>query len=454
MTRVFRRLPVAFALILIAAVGIFASLDKVPFLGKTSTVGYGYGGANNPATYVPVNPTRLCDTRGGEAVFGNRCGTSPLGPNEVRTVDVSYEGSPIPYTAFAVVLNVIAVDPTSDTFVSVYAPGSQPTPPLISDINTSAGSNIADLVTVATASDGSGNMDFYNHLGNTQLVVDIEGYYQQAAGTGVQPGEYHPLTPTRICDTRSDSVCGGTLAAGAAVGFKVLTPSVTPGHVAAALFNLTAVRHTTGTFLTVSKAAADNSCSVATATTSNLNGDANVDQAARILSETNNNGWVCVFNPIGGGSVDFAVDLDGWMGRGNESNAGLQFQPSDPFRLCDTRSGAGTECSGLTIGATTTVQITVAGVDGVPATGNSTSPLVVATNVAGIQGTQDTYFTLFQAGSSKPGTSDVNPSMGAIMANAGYIQLSTSGGAFNLYNHSGNINALADVAGWFVTAGP
>ena len=78
----------------------------------------------------------------------------------------------IPSGAKAVVLNLTAVSPTAQTYLSVY-PG--PTKPLVSDINPAAGIRRANLV-VATLS-ASGTITIYNFTGSLNVVVDVSGWY-------------------------------------------------------------------------------------------------------------------------------------------------------------------------------------------------------------------------------------------------------------------------------------
>jgi hypothetical protein len=77
----------------------------------------------------------------------------------------------IPTTATAVVLNLTAVAPTQDTYLTVYPS----TRPLSSDMNPVAGQVLGNL-TVATISK-SGTISIYNYAGNADVVLDVMGYY-------------------------------------------------------------------------------------------------------------------------------------------------------------------------------------------------------------------------------------------------------------------------------------
>jgi hypothetical protein len=97
--------------------------------------------------------------------------------------------------------------------------------------------------------------------------------------------------------------------------------------------------------------------------------------------------------------------------------------------------------------------IQVAGVDGIPAAGGSSSPVAVIADVTAVSGTSFTYFTLYPADSpSTPNASDLNVDAQQNTPNPTIVQLAQTGahvGAVDLYNSLGSINAIVDVAGWF-----
>jgi hypothetical protein len=94
--------------------------------------------------------------------------------------------------------------------------------------------------------------------------------------------------------------------------------------------------------------------------------------------------------------------------------------------------------------------IQVAGVDGIPAAGGSSSPVAVIADVTAVSGTS---FTLYPADSpSTPNASDLNLDAQQNTPNPTIVQLAQTGahvGAVDLYNSLGSINAIVDVAGWF-----
>jgi hypothetical protein len=133
--------------------------------------------------------------------------------------------------------------------------------------------------------------------------------------------------------------------------------------------------------------------------------------------------------------------------------AGAFFYSVPPTRVCDTRTGPGTECDGQGLTPLDTLQVGMAGVLVVPAEGGSTQPAAVVANLTGIAGTAATFFTLYPSdAATKPKASDLNPSAGEVLANLAIVGLATTGpniGKVALFNAAGDIDGVLDVAGWF-----
>src|SRR5438309_4342859 len=148
--------------------------------------------------FKPVAPTRVLDTRPSPNNTGN-CSPSPcktLGPNSSVDVTVAGSGTPAPSGATAVVLNVSAVPSASSppSFLTIYAQGQSR--PNVSNVNTSGGQLVQNLVTVPV---NSGKVTVYNNAGNTDVIFDEAGYYQAPSGND---GQYTPQPPSRVFDTR------------------------------------------------------------------------------------------------------------------------------------------------------------------------------------------------------------------------------------------------------------
>jgi hypothetical protein len=126
---------------------------------------------------------------------------------------------------------------------------------------------------------------------------------------------------------------------------------------------------------------------------------------------------------------------------------GAQFQAIGPTRVCDTRAGAETACSGHTLGAGATLIIDVAGVGGVP----KEAPVAVIANLTAVSPSTSTYLTAYPADvTTRPNASDLNI-MSPVLPNLTVVGLSRLApvGNIRLFNASGKVNAVLDVEGWF-----
>ena len=80
----------------------------------------------------------------------------------------------VPANATAVVLNVTAADsPGPESYLTLYPTGT--TRPVASNLNFVAGQTVPNLVMVRVA---DGKVTIYNNLGSTNVIADIQGWYQ------------------------------------------------------------------------------------------------------------------------------------------------------------------------------------------------------------------------------------------------------------------------------------
>ena len=445
----------------------------------TSADATGAGYVYTPlASYFPLTPFRILDTRSASCI---QCAGGKLRPGGTRTVPItSVSGLAggadlVPPTATAVVLNVTAVNDTSSSLLTVYPTGTGR--PRASNLNFAAHTASANLVTVALGQNGTSDSDheinIFNAVGSVDVVADLEGYFApQSAASPI--GEFHPIAPLRVCDTRAHlaaNPCNGnggnvsdnTIGAGGVL--KVNLAGVTSsggsipgdGTAGAAVLNLTAVSGSVATYLSVFPTDAHGGCTIPGGGTaphfSTLNVSDHIALANRVMVPTGpdsaggNDSAVCVYNALG--NINVVIDANGWYGSAS-APTGKQYQAIGPSRICDTRAGSGTLCAGhmLTPGGVET--IAVAGVGGVPSLG----AVAVIANLTAVDGTAATLFTLYPASLGKaPTASDLNVGPGTALPNLAVVQLDTTGdgsaGEVKLYNGLGDINAVIDVEGWF-----
>ena len=128
------------------------------------------------------------------------------------------------------------------------------------------------------------------------------------------------------------------------------------------------------------------------------------------------------------------------------------FHGLSPARLMDTRGGQPTidgQFAGIgPVGNDSTVNVTVTGRGGVPATGAGS----VALNVTVTAPTGNGYLTVFPAGATRPTASNLNFTTGKTVPNMVVVAVG-SGGQVSIYNSSGSSHVIVDVLGWFPAVG-
>jgi hypothetical protein len=118
----------------------------------------------------------------------------------------------------------------------------------------------------------------------------------------------------------------------------------------------------------------------------------------------------------------------------------LTFVPITPQRLLDTRP------TGQSLGPASRLDLTVAGVAGVPAGARA-----VALNVTAVSASEVTFLRAWPAGAAAPPTSLLNVSPGGTSAAAGVIAVGGNH-AVSLYNNAGSLHLVVDVTGYYTDA--
>ena len=175
---------------------------------------------------------------------------------------------------------------------------------------------------------------------------------------------------------------------------------------------------------------------------------ADLETTVRELSRTRKrNGWrsrwaavgAAVAITLGGGTVlHYAVAAPGDV-------VTSSFVPTAPTRILDTRPApfnVGGFVGPLGPAKTHTFQVT--GVAGVP--GNATA---VVMNVTVDKTTGPSYLTVFPAGSALPTASNLNWVANTTIPNLVTVKIG-AGGQVSVYNNIGNVQVIADVAGYYV----
>ena len=377
-------------------------------------------------SFVPIDPTRIIDTRTGLGSPVARVGNGAAGGDPLvykvagqATVPASGVG--------AVSLNVTVSEtntPSHGGYVTVYPCGTRPD---ASNLNFMSGEVVPNAVIAPVASDGT--ICFYVY-GQANLIVDINGYFN--AGTG-----FTAVPPTRVADTRMGV---GATQARVGDGSMNATPievqiaglaNVPTTGVSSVSLNLTATNTTTGEaggYVTAYP------CGTRP-TTSSLNFISSKTVPNAVVVPVSSKGTVCLFVF---GQADLLVDVNGWFAK----TAG--FTSMGPTRVLDTRTGEGTEFIGRP-GGDYVLKLPLTGLHDLPQTGVGAVSLNVTVTSSDAPD-EGGYVTVYPCGTA-PEASNLNFKADQTVANAVIVPLSDTGRVcFRVY---GQTHLIADINGWF-----
>ena len=271
-----------------------------------------------------ITPARLMDTRGS-------LGGATVGSAETRNLTIRGTAG-IPAGATAVALNVTVVNPSAAGFLTVW-PADAPRPDA-SNLNFVAGQIVPNMVTVGLSA--SGAISLFNARGATDVIVDVAGWYD---------GSLHPLTPSRIMDTRSGS-CLVKMGPGETRLVAVAGKAGVPANAGAVSLNVTAVNPTEPTFLTLWPSGRPRP------NASNLNPITGI-VANMATVGLGADGRVAIYNAAG--VLDVLIDVAGWYdGDGSISpnascetlgtkpstaTSGAEYAPASDYRIRAARYG-------------------------------------------------------------------------------------------------------------------
>lgn len=259
-------------------------------------------------SFTTFTPARLLDTRAGsQTVDGQYRATGLIRSGQtIRFAALGRNGVPTSGVT-AVSLNVTSVMPSTEGFLTVFPSGTAL--PNSSNLNFYGGQTRANTVISKVGPDGT--ISVYNGGGNTDLVVDISGWYSSAPG-------YTSLSPARLVDTRAGSstidgqfVRIGAIGAGQTLRLKVLNRAGVPSTgVGAVSLNVTAVTPSAVGQLIIYPSGA------AMPNTSNLNFTSTQTVANAVIAKVGADGHVNIVNNSSG-STNLVVDVNGWFPASN-----------------------------------------------------------------------------------------------------------------------------------------
>ena len=260
----------------------------------------GWYGDGATSGYKPLPPTRRLDTRYGIGIGGQR---QQVAPGAVTSFAAA--GSPsVPADATGVMLNLTATESAADGYLTSYGCGGVPPS---SNLNYRAGRDVANQAVAAIGADGRVCVTSF---AATQVVADLLGWF---GPTG--PGEYVPVTPSRILDTRQPNpVFSGKVPAGGVVRLPVLGQGGLPGTgVSAVALNVTVDQPSGPGFVTAYP------CADSPPVASNLNYGTGqvvanlttiaIEEVPVATGEVAIGGEVCLFSYA---ATDLVVDVSGY----------------------------------------------------------------------------------------------------------------------------------------------
>ena len=249
-------------------------------------------------------------------------------------------------------------------------------------------------------------------------------------------GTYVALMPTRITDTRSGSGlpnAGNTLGPGGTINVQVDGDGGVPGNgVSAVVMNVTAVGATAASYLTVYP---EGTTQPAVAS---LNFNAGETLSNLVTVPVGSQGGVSIYNHTG--STDVVVDVQGYYTTSAQA-VGL-YNPVNPLRVL------GTLASGTSVGAGSSIPVTVVG-------GDTAVPLdasAVVANVTASGSSGASYLTVYPAPGNgiptPPTAANVNFVGGQIVGNRVVVPVGGNG-QIEVYNHVGSVKVDVDLYGYY-----
>jgi len=332
------------------------------------------------------------------------------------------------------------------------------------------GQYIAFITDTVTARQAIG---FMNLSGNTRLDLDLDiacfGIDECQFSGSVPPsqGEFHPVQPARLVDSRSGQGMPGSVSPG-----DGRNPDPNPNHrmqsraghefvvtglggvpksgVSAVLLNITVTSGSHwGTIRLIPKPPRSDvwqdqsSYPAGNYQAPAIYWDPWDTRASLQLVKVGVGGRVRV-ESYSMGHVHFIVDVVGWVDQGQPNQDGDRLLTVAPQRLLDTRDGTGG--STAPFGLTDTRQLDVAGAHGIPGDAKA-----VIGNLTATQSSGRSWQLVWPAGSSLPTASVLNTDTGRVRPNM-VLSATGSGGNWSIYNSLGNTALIFDAVGYLTAA--
>jgi hypothetical protein len=381
------------------------------------------------ASYHPLTPTRLLDTRNGTGLSG------PFSSHVARTFQVT--GGVVPAGATAVTGNLTVTGQSSSGYLFIGPTATNN--PTSSTLNFPVADDRANAVTSGLGGGGTLSITYVAPtVGPTaQVVFDVSGYFT----ADTSGATYHPLTPTRLLDTRDGT--GGIsspLSSHVAATFQV-TGGVVPSSASAVTGNLTVTGQTNLGFLFIGPTAVNDP------TSSTLNFPLADDRANGVTVALGSGGTLSVTYaaPTLGPTAQVIFDVTGYF---TPDTSGAFYVPLAPARILDTRNGTGGISSPLSSHSAQSFGVRGAG-------GVASIAIAVTGNLTVTNQTSNGYLFIGPVATNDPTSSTLNFPLGDDRANGVTVALNGTTGSLSVTfvapSPGHTANAVFDVGGYFVS---
>ncbi|WP_042364906.1 hypothetical protein [Streptacidiphilus neutrinimicus] len=369
-------------------------------------------------TFVPLNPSRVLDTRTGLGAPKARVAPGHLvrllvdGVAHVPTAGVT-----------SVVLSVTAAAPTRAGALTAYADGTAR--PQVTDLSFGLGQTATAQVTVPVV---NGRVDLYNgSAGTVDLSADLAGYYT-SVGNHLR---LDPMGPERILDTRTGlGARKAHVAADRAIAVTLAGVGGVPAHVSAVVLNVGALAPAKSGYL------AAFGYGQAVPHVSQLTFMAG-RSVTGLVTVPVVGGRVDLYNGSAG-TVDLTADVVGYY-----ATAGSLYLAVAPVRALDTRTGLGG--SGTTVLPHAAAQLNVSNLPNLP---NTVTAVVLSVTVTGAQ--NGGALTVFPDGQPVERLPNVIVLAGQTVTTQ--VVVPVVNGVVDFYNNTpGNIQVVADLEGYLAS---
>ncbi|MEM9748052.1 MAG: hypothetical protein AAF945_15250, partial [Actinomycetota bacterium] len=247
-------------------------------------------------------------------------------------------------------------------------------------------------------------------------------------------GEYQPLTPSRVLDTRVglgvDAV--GPIAEDATRSVRIAGAGGVPSEGAlAVVLNATAVRSTESSYLTIAPSGVERPL------VSNLNFVEGETLANSVTVPLGEDGSVDVYNRFG--EVHVVLDVVGFYSDIDGPDGSRYVAQRDSIRLADTRSGEGV-VRAERLGPGDSLELSLTAVD--------RTMTAAVLNVVAVNPTEQTFLTVHPTDARRPTASSLNAAPGDVRPNLVVSKVSADT-SVTIYNDRGHVDIVVDVFGYY-----